>query len=131
MELTLHHIGIAVNSIDESVEHYQTLFGEGSISKKYYIASEQVNVCFINIGRDTFIELVEATSEDSGIARLRRKGYTYYHMAYLVNNIEESVYGLVSMNYRAMSFFNSEAFGGKRCIFLFSPDSHLIELIEK
>lgn len=131
MKLTFHHIGIAVNSIEEAVENYKNLFGAESISAVYPITSQLVNVCFVNMGNGSFIELVEATSEDSSIHRLRKKGYTYYHMAYLTPHIEQSVEQLIALNYKAMEFFNSEAFAGKRCIFLFSPEAHLIELIEQ
>lgn len=131
MKLTFHHIGIAVNSIDEAAGNYKAIFGAESISPKYFVSTQQVNVCFINVGNGTFLELVEATSEDSSITRLRKKGYTYYHMAYLVADIEAAVAELVGLNHKAMDFFHSEAFKGKRCIFLFSPDAHLIELIEE
>lgn len=131
MKLTFHHIGIAVNSIEEAVENYKNLFGAESISAVYPITSQLVNVCFVNMGNGSFIELVEATFEDSSIHRLRKKGYTYYHMAYLTPHIEQSVEELIALNYKAMEFFNSEAFAGKRCIFLFSPEAHLIELIEQ
>jgi methylmalonyl-CoA epimerase len=131
LDLTFHHVGIAVSRIDEAVASYEVLFGASSISPVYAVSSQQVNVCFVNIGNGSFIELVEPTSEESGIQRLRKKGYTYYHMAYLTANIEDTVNRLVELNYKPMEFFNSEAFNGKRCIFLFSPEAHLIELIEK
>jgi hypothetical protein len=35
------------------------------------------------------------------------------------------------MNYKTLDIFDSEAFEGKRCVFLFSPEAHLIELIEE
>jgi methylmalonyl-CoA/ethylmalonyl-CoA epimerase len=131
LNLNFHHVGIAVNRIDEAVDSYVALFGAASISPVYTVVSQQVKVCFVNIGNGSFIELVEPTSEESGIHRLRKKGYTYYHIAYLTDDIETTVNKLVQLNYKAMDFFNSEAFDGKRCVFLFSPEAHLIELIEK
>lgn len=131
MKLNFHHIGIAVSSIAESAENYKALFGEQCISKIYDISSQQVKVCFVDMGNNTFIELVEATTEDSSIHRLRKKGITYYHTAYKVSDIKKTVAVLTELNYKAFEYFNSEAFNGKRCIFLFSPDAHLIELIEE
>lgn len=131
MKLNFHHIGIAVSSIAESSENYKALFGEQCISKVYDISSQQVKVCFVDMGNGVFLELVEPTHEDSGIHRLRKKGITYYHTAYKVSDIEETVDELTNLHYKAFEYFNSEAFNGKRCIFLFSPDAHLIELIEE
>jgi methylmalonyl-CoA/ethylmalonyl-CoA epimerase len=130
VKLNFHHIGIAVGSIAESAENYKALFGEQCISEVYDISSQQVKVCFVDMGNGSFLELVEPTSEDSSIHRLRKKGITYYHTAYKVIDIEKTVEDLTGLHYKAFEYFNSEAFNGKRCIFLFSPDAHLIELIE-
>lgn len=112
-------------------QNYKALFGPNCISEVFDISSQNVKVCFVDMGNNTFIELVEATSEDSGITRLKKKGFTYYHMAYLTADIEATVAELSTLHYKPMEFFHSEAFKGKRCIFLFSPDAHLIELIEE
>ena len=131
LPLRLHHIGIAVSSIDEAAASYKQVFGEQSISPVYHISTQQVNVCFVDIGSGSFLELVESTAEDSGIHRLRKKGHTYYHLGYLTKEIEHTVEQLSALHYKPMEYFHSEAFNGKRCIFLFSPDAHLIELIEE
>jgi methylmalonyl-CoA/ethylmalonyl-CoA epimerase len=131
VKLNFHHIGIAVNSLTESRENYKALFGEKSISPVYNISSQQVKVCFVDMGNGSFLELVEPTTDESSIHRLRKKGITYYHTAYKVLDIEATVDELTVLNYKAFEYFNSEAFNGKRCIFLFSPDAHLIELIEE
>lgn len=131
MNLTFHHTGIAVDAIDETAAHYAALFGKENISEKIHIASQQVNVCFVKVGDNIYLELVEATSEESPVTRMRKKGHTYYHTAYLAADIENVVEQLVLLHYKPIDYFYSEAFGGKRCIFLFSPDAQLIEIIEK
>ncbi|OFY98531.1 MAG: hypothetical protein A3K10_01650 [Bacteroidetes bacterium RIFCSPLOWO2_12_FULL_31_6] len=150
MELTFHHTGIVVDNIDEVAENYKSIFGENSISKKYYVATQGVNVCFISVGSGVYLELVESATDNSLVSKLRRKGQTYYHVGYLTNDIEESFQLLSSLNYMPLElfksieetspsplknepsdFFKSEAFEGKRCVFLLSPDGHLIELVEK
>lgn len=130
-ELKFHHIGIAVDSIDDSVKNYIQLFGVDCISKKYEISSQMVNVCFVKVGEDTYLELIEANGEDSSIHRLRKKGHSYYHTAYKTKEIEKQVEKLNALNYKSLNYFYSEAFENKRCIFLFSPEAHLIELIEE
>lgn len=131
MDLKFHHTGIAVSSIDEVLPNYILLFGENKVSPKYNVSSQNVNVCFIEVGSNVFLELVEPASDDSSIHRLNKKGISYYHVAYLTSNIEETVADLINKNYKEYEYFKSEAFNNKRCIFLHSPDAHLIELIEE
>ncbi len=128
--LEFHHVGVVVESIQTSAEHYAALFGKESISAIIHIDSQKVNVCFVKMGPDSFIELVEPVGEDSQVYKLLKKRVTYYHIGYKVNDIELAVSKMEAMNYKPMDYFNSEAFEGKRCIFLFSPEAHLIELIE-
>jgi methylmalonyl-CoA/ethylmalonyl-CoA epimerase len=128
--LNFHHVGLLVENLGFSIHHYSELFGERNISKIYKINSQKVNVCFVKVGDDTFIELVEPIGEDSVVSKLLKKRISYYHVGYKVSNILAEVKKLEKLNYKAMDFFNSEAFDGKRCVFLFNPDAHLIELIE-
>ena len=60
-----------------------------------------------------------------------KKRISYYHIGYKVDDIGNEVRRLESLNYKSLYFFNSEAFDGKKFIFLISPEAHLIELIEK
>ncbi len=129
--LSFHHIGLLVKDINVSIQHYSELFGTENISKLYRIDSQKVNVCFVTIGDGSYIELVEPLGELSPVYNLLKKRTSYYHMGYKVENIEISISKLEAMNYKTMEIFDSEAFDGKRCVFLFSPEAHLIELIEK
>lgn len=125
-----HHTGMAVDSIEDTLQYYRVLFGEEKISSIYSIHSQGVNVCFVEVGPSSFLELVEAANDESSIHRMRRKGVSYYHVAYKVKDIVSCVEELEGLNFKAMSFFESEAFDNKRCIFLYTPDAQLIELIE-
>lgn len=128
--LKFHHVAIVVDNIEVAKEHYADLFGKKSVSVVTKINSQNVNVCFIKVADEAYIELVEPNDDRSQVSKLLKKRVTYYHIAYKVEDIEGCVLELEKMNYKKMDFFNSEAFLGKRCIFLFSPEAHLIELIE-
>ncbi len=129
--LEFHHVGLVVESIETSISHYSALFGTENISNVYKIDSQKVNVCFVKVGPTSFIELVEPLGEDSQVYKLLKKRVSYYHVAYKVDQIIDAVTQLELLDYKAMDYFCSEAFDGKRCIFLFSPEAHLIELIER
>lgn len=129
--LTFHHVGLLVENMEESISHYSAVFGKQNISKVIEVNSQHVNVCFVNISNNNFIELVNPLGENSIVSKLLKKKIGYYHMAYKVEDIKFAVKKLEDLNYKAMDFFHSEAFENKLCVFLFSPEGHLIELIEK
>jgi methylmalonyl-CoA epimerase len=129
--LQYHHVGLLVESIEESMVHYTALFGSNNISEIFVIQSQKVKVCFVKNAMDAYIELVEPIGDDSIVAKLLKKRISYYHLGYKVTDIENTVAELEELNYKPMEYFYSEAFDGKRCIFLFTPETHLIELIEQ
>jgi hypothetical protein len=131
LNLTFHHTGLAVKSIDAELLHYETIFGKENISPTVYISSQNVNVCFIKIGQDICLELVEPATGDSPVSSLVKKGITYYHTGYLTENVETTILALEPLGYKCISKFNSEAFNNKKCAFLYSRSNMLIEVIEK
>jgi catechol 2,3-dioxygenase-like lactoylglutathione lyase family enzyme len=128
--LEFHHTGLLVESIERSLDHYSQIFGLKNISKIHFIKSQGVKVCFIKNGESCFLELVEPIGEDSKVFKMLKKRISYYHIAYKVKHIEKTIKSLEDLNYKAIEVFNSEAFNNKKCAFLFTPDAHLVELIE-
>jgi hypothetical protein len=61
---------------------------------------------------------------------MMKKGISFYHLAFIVLNFDERLELLQNQNFRLISVFNSEAFENRRCAFLYSPEMHLIEIIE-
>jgi methylmalonyl-CoA/ethylmalonyl-CoA epimerase len=128
--LSLHHIGLVVESIEDSLLHYVELFGRDKISEVFTLPSRHVKICLIQIAESSYLELVQPTGEDSVVFALLMKKASYYHLAYKVKDITSTIERLEKLNYKALSIFNSEAFGGKQCVFVYSPEAHLMELIE-
>lgn len=126
-----HHVGLLVDDIEESARQYGSVFGSEQVGEPIFVSSQQVKVCFIKNGVNSFIELVQPTGEDSVVSKLLKKRVSYYHLAYTVKNIPEAITAFEQLGYRAMEVFSSEAFGGRSCVFLFSPEAHLVELIEE
>ncbi len=129
--LKLHHIGILVDNIDSSIKIYQALFSGMKISDKVFISSQGVHVCFIEIPDHISLELIESVDEDSKIYKLRKKGFTYSHLAYHTENYEKAEEHLFGLNFKKLEMFNSEAFADKKCAFFMSPEMHMIEVIEE
>ena len=86
----IEHIGIAVKDISASNELFSKLFGEPHY-KVEAVESEGVKTSFFKIGENK-IELLEATKEDSPIAKfIERRGEGIHHIAFDVENIEEEI----------------------------------------
>jgi methylmalonyl-CoA/ethylmalonyl-CoA epimerase len=86
----LEHIGIAVKNIDKTNALFASLIGQEHY-KIEEVESEGVRTSFFKVG-DVKIELLEATNEDSPIAKfLEKKGEGIHHLAFSVSNIFESI----------------------------------------
>lgn len=127
--LTFHHTGLLTENLEETASHYAEIFGPQAVSAVYFVQSQQVKVCFVQVGADAFIELVQPVSEDSVVSNLLKKRISYYHTGYKVKDLSRAIERLEQLHYKAMTPFASEAFEGKSCVFLLSPEGTLIELI--
>ena len=73
MRAVLDHIGIAVRDLDAALEFYRDALGL-EIGESEEVPSQQVRAQFIAVG-DVSLELLEATAEQSPIARsIERRG---------------------------------------------------------
>lgn len=86
----IEHIGIAVKSLKDSNEMYTKLLGTAPY-KTEAVASEGVNTSFFKMGASK-IELLEATQDDSPIAKfLEKRGEGVHHIAYAVEDIRSEM----------------------------------------
>jgi methylmalonyl-CoA/ethylmalonyl-CoA epimerase len=82
----IEHIGIAVKDLQLSNKVYEKLLGAPPY-KEEEVASEGVRTSFFKTGPNK-VELLEATSTDSPIARfLESRGEGVHHIAFEVNDI--------------------------------------------
>ncbi len=86
----IEHLGIAVKSLEVSIPVWEKMLG----TKCYNIeevTEQKVKTAFFKIG-EVKIELLEATADDSPIAKfIEKKGEGVHHIAYAVENLEESL----------------------------------------
>lgn len=129
--MVLHHIGYIVESIEKGVQDNLPLSESLDSSEVFTIEEQKVKVCFVDIGKNVFLELVEPLEGNRSLTKMAKKGHAFYHLGFEVNEIELEIERLEKENYRKVSIFSSPAFGGRRCAFLLNPDMQLIELIER
>lgn len=125
-----HHTGLLVQDIDSTIEFYKKTLGFTEVSEVYNIANQKVKVCFIKNGTDSYLELVMPNPENKALYDMLKKKINYYHIGYLVNDFDLAL-EKIGQDTILLSTFHSEAFGGKRCSFVYTRELHLIELIEK
>ena len=86
MKVELDHIGIAVSQLDESLKFFRDALGL-EISECEEVPSQRVRAQFVPGGTAT-LELLEATAEDSAIARfIKRKGPGLHHITLRVEDL--------------------------------------------
>ena len=85
--LKVEHIGIAVNTLADSVPLFEKLL-KSQCYKTELVESEKVNTAFFKKG-ETKIELLESTAENGVITKfIEKKGEGVHHIAFEVDNIE-------------------------------------------
>ena len=86
----IEHIGIAVDNLKEANALYRAVLGVDHY-KIEEVSSEAVRTSFFKVG-ESKIELLEATSEDSPIAKyISKKGPGVHHIAFDVEDIHASM----------------------------------------
>ena len=88
--MKLHHIGIVVNRIQDSLGDLKKYLTFQSISLPTPVGSQKVNVCFLNVG-GAYLELIEPTSPDSPIAEYASKGGGIHHLCFEVKDIHKEI----------------------------------------
>lgn len=128
----IEHLGIAVNSLEESIPIYETLLGT-KCYKTEEVLSEGVKTAFLAIG-ESKIELLEATNDDSPIAKfLSKKGKGFHHIAFDVDDIQLEIDRLVNEGFEMIHQTPKDGADNKQIAFLHpkSSDSLLVELCQE
>jgi len=131
-KMTLDHIGVAVNSIEESSQFYR-LLGVTDIPIEE-VASEKVRVGVVSLQNQVDIELIEAMTDGSPIAKfLKKKGPGLHHICLRVENLLKTLNELKAQGVRLIS--DEPKKGAHNCLIAFvHPESAggiLIELSQK
>ena len=88
----LTNFSIAVNSIDEAAELYGKMFGLELMRPAGPASAYGFKAAWLGNGTDEFIELLEPTDDNLGVARfLKSRGEGVYLVAFDVEDLAESV----------------------------------------
>ena len=88
--MKLHHVGIVVNNIQESLGELKRYLSFETTSAIMPVGSQKVNICLLKIG-DPFLELIEPASADSAISEFAKSGGGIHHLCFEVKDIESEL----------------------------------------
>src|SRR5437667_4214221 len=112
MEFNIDHLGIAVKSLAAAKSIYEKLGMK--VSPEETVEQEKVRVVMIPAG-DSRLELLEATSEDSTIARfIAKRGEGLHHICLRVPDLGAAVEKLQKDGVRLVSNEIKTGAGGHR-----------------
>jgi methylmalonyl-CoA epimerase len=126
----IDHIGIAVRSLATAKRIYEKI-GLSS-SPEETVVQEKVRVVMVPVG-ETRIELLEATSDDSTIAKfIAKRGEGLHHISMRVPDLAAAVAKLKEDGVRLVSEEIKTGAGGHRYVFVHpqSAGGVLLELVE-
>jgi methylmalonyl-CoA/ethylmalonyl-CoA epimerase len=130
--LKLHHIGIAVKNIQESLGDLTQFLSFDSINVPSLIGSQKVNVCFLKTN-NVYIELIEPAEENSPVSDFVKDGGGFHHLCFEVDDIHTEVEKMVKKGARLI-VEPIEGFDNRLIAFLVlnmkNTNSNLIELVE-
>ena len=128
----IDHIGIAVKSIQQSLEYYQDILGM-NLEGLETVESQGVTVAFLNAG-NTKLELLEPLSEESPVAKfIEKRGEGIHHIALGVSDIQERINEIKEKGIKMINEEPKKGAHGAKVAFLHpkSTGSVLYELCER
>ncbi|WP_422362335.1 methylmalonyl-CoA epimerase [Reichenbachiella sp.] len=130
--MKLEHIGIAVKNLKYSNQLFEQLFGQPSY-KVETVDSENVSTSFFQVG-ESKVELLEATEEDSAIAKfIEKKGEGIHHLAFEVEDIHVEMKRLEGEGFQLINKEPKKGADNKLVCFLHPKSSNgvLVELCQE
>jgi methylmalonyl-CoA/ethylmalonyl-CoA epimerase len=86
----IEHIGIAVNSLEESIPYYENVLGLKCYAVEE-VADQKVKTAFFMVGQ-TKIELLESTDPEGPIGKfLANKGPGVHHLAFAMEDVDAAL----------------------------------------
>ena len=89
----IHHLGIAVEDLDEAVSTYERLFG-AELEHREAVADQGVEAAWLRVG-ESRVELLTPHGEDTPVGKfLAKRGPGVHHVAYEVDDLRVALAAL-------------------------------------
>jgi methylmalonyl-CoA/ethylmalonyl-CoA epimerase len=132
----IHHVGVAVKSIEETLEFHTQALGMKQVSDIINDKRLKVRVVLLSINKKSaegcLLELVEPLESPSPIDNILKQNNRLYHYCIEVSSLESALktarenHAVIALQPTPSALFN-----GRRIAFIFTPAHYLIEFLEK
>jgi methylmalonyl-CoA epimerase len=128
--LRIHHLGLAVEDLDEAVRTYERLFG-GAAEHRGRLEDQGVEAVSVRVG-ESLVELMAALGEDTPVGRfLARRGPGMHHVAYEVADLPGALRQLTDRGAQLIDEQPRQGLFGLQVAFVHPDSAHgvLCELV--
>ena len=129
--MILDHVGIAVRSIERSVEHWSEVFGYEQATEIVLNTRQKVRVVFLAKRGSLQIKLIEPTDPTSPVHAFTQRGGGLHHLCFRCDSVDAEVARLVALGLRVLAPPEpGEAFDNEMIAFVYAGDGLNVELID-
>jgi methylmalonyl-CoA/ethylmalonyl-CoA epimerase len=119
----IHHVGVAVENLDEAVQTYERLFG-GRLERRARVEEQGVEAATLRVGNGR-IELLAALGEDTPVGRfLAKRGPGMHHVAYEVEDVAAALSELAAAGVELIDSEPREGMFGLEVAFVHPESVH-------
>ena len=117
----IHHLGVAVEDLDDAVNTYRRLFG-AEVEQRDTVVEQGVEAASVRVG-DSRIELLASLGEETPVGKfLASRGPGMHHVAYEVSDLQHELKGLAAQGVELIDEEPHRGFFGLEVAFV-HPDS--------
>jgi methylmalonyl-CoA epimerase len=117
----IHHLGVAVDDLDEALDTYRRLFG-AELEHRATVPEQGVEAAAVLVG-DSRVELLAPTGADTPVGKfLASRGPGMHHVAYEVDDVRQALSSLTSEGVELIDAAPREGLFGLEVAFI-HPDS--------
>ena len=114
---TIDHVGVAVEDLDSALQLYQGPLGMPQVHRET-VAEQGVEAVLLDVG-DGHVELLKPLGPETAVGKfLARRGPGLHHVAYRVDDVEETLGELSAAGVRLIDEHARTGIRGSRVAFL-------------
>ena len=126
----IHHLGVAVEDLDDAVDTYQRLFG-AEVEGRDTLESQGVEAVAVRLG-ESRVELLASLGDDTPVGRfLAKRGPGMHHVAYAVDDLPQGLADLAGQGVHVIDDVPRPGLFGMQVAFVHPESVHgvLAELV--
>jgi methylmalonyl-CoA epimerase len=119
----IHHVGVAVENLDEAVRTYERLFG-GRLEHRARVEEQGVEAASMRVGTGR-VELLAALGDDTPVGKfIAKRGPGMHHVAYDVDDVQSALDDLTAAGAELIDAAPREGLFGLEVAFVHPESVH-------